>query len=368
MVRSATMTSLARSARRRAAVLAAVALVLAGCARPMDDAAGRTSAAASPSHDDRSSTAPSTLAAAVSPAAEDPSTGAVTVQTPSGTPSSSGTPDTGLASLEGTTWLLARAVIDGTVFDFPQPRGSSVTGSYTVQFAGGRLVANDGCNTLQTGATVGARTFTTAGDVMTTQVGCDQSLLREAYDRELFIGTVGWTRSGGDLVLTTGAGTTFEFTPFTAGYPSDLAGDEHVTTPEKSVDGVRFRIYGQSQDHGYQCLTMEFASPAGTPWEPVGSCRDDLAERYVVNPTDFSAGLLPSGTGVVFGATPDGSTSRIVFRPSAGGSSTEVTQTPLPGTKFHAFYGFIEQPTGGGTVTFYDAKGKPYQNIWRVRW
>ena len=57
-----------------------------------------------------------------------------------------------------------------------------------------------------------------------------------------------------------------------------------------------------------------------------------------------------------------------MFRPDAGGSSITLTQTPLPETKFHAFYGFVENPEGGGTVTFYDADGKPYKTVWRVSW
>ena len=145
--------------------------------------------------------------------------------------------------LEGITWVLARAVVDGRVHDSPQPPGSSVFSSYTVQYEKGRLVANDGCNTLGTTVRIDARTVTMSGDVGSTAVGCSSSALREAYDRELFTGTIAWTVSDGHLTLTTDGGNTFEFDPLAAGYPSDLGGEQHATTAERSIDGVRFRIY-----------------------------------------------------------------------------------------------------------------------------
>jgi hypothetical protein len=45
---------------------------------------------------------------------------------------------------------------------------------------------------------------------------------------------------------------------------------------------------------------------------------------------------------------------------SGGGPAIDLTQTPLPGAKFQTFYGFAEHPKSGGTVTFYNAKGKSY--------
>lgn len=276
-------------------------------------------------------------------------------------------PNIGPKAIEGTTWLLVRAVVDGTMYDSPQPKGSSVSASYTVEFDKGRLGANDGCNSIGAPVAVQEHTVTSSGDAMSTMVGCGVSALRDAYDRELFEGSMSWTVSGGRLTLTTTNGDTFQFDPLPTGFPSDLAGVKHSTTAEKSVDGVPFRIYARPRDTlGNQCLTMEFDSPAGTAWGPISACRDRQAAKYVVNPIDFIWTRLPSGTGVLFGAVPDGSVSSIVFRPSGGGSAIGLTLTPLPDTKFQAFYGFVEHLMIGGIVTFYDPKGKPYKDTWKV--
>ncbi len=157
-----------------------------------------------------------------------------------------------------------------------------------MRFVKARLEANDGCNTLETSVAVDAHTVTKTGDVRTTMAGCDQSPLRDAYDRELFDKSFGWTVSSGRLTLTTINGDTFEFRPSTAGYPSDLAGVKHSTTAAKAIDGVRFRIYAQARGAGGdQCLTMEFDSPAGAPWEPIGACRDNLAVQYGSSPVGW---------------------------------------------------------------------------------
>lgn len=280
--------------------------------------------------------------------------------------SSSSTPSAGPTAIEGKTWLLVRAVVDGKTYDSPQPAGASVYGSYTVRFVKGRLEANDACNSLDVAAAVNARTVAISGNVGQTDVGCSGSPLRAAYDRELFEGSLGWAVADGRLTLTVAGGNSFEYEALPTGYPSDLAGVKHATTSEKSIDGVRFRIYALRRDGGDQCLTMEFNAPAGTPWETISACRDELAAQYVVNPTDFTSGRLPSGTGYMFSAVPNGSTSRIVFRPSGGGPTTTLTQIPLPGTKFQVFYGFVEHQKGGGTVTFYDKIGKAYKDVWNV--
>ena len=368
MVSSAAGRSGVRLARRGVTLMATLVLVLSGCATNATDR-GRLSSQSS-THSNASSSSPAPSVTTGSHTTTGSHAGGAT---PSGTSGgafiSSRAPDAGPAAIEGTTWLLKRAVVDGKVYDKPQPPGSAVFSSYTVKFEKGQLEANDGCNSLGATVTVDPQKVTSSGDVSATAVGCSASALREAYDLWLFKGSVSWTVSGSDLTLTTDVGDTFEFEPLAAGYPSDLAGVKHITTAEKSIDGVRFRIYALPlHTGGDQCLTMEFDSPAGTPWEPISACRDRLAAQYVVNPTDFSSGRLPSGTGVLFSATPNGSTSRIVFSPDGGGPAVDLAQTPLPGTKFQAFYGFVEHATGGGTVTFYDTKNKPYQSTWNVSW
>lgn len=130
---------------------------------------------------------------------------------PGSTKTGAGQPDGKPKDIEGATWLLERAVVGGTVYNSPQPPGSSFSASYTVQIVDGRFVANDSCNTLEMGVTVGPRTVTTSGGQVSTAAACLQSALREAYDRELFEATLGWVVSAGQLTLTTPGGDTFAF-------------------------------------------------------------------------------------------------------------------------------------------------------------
>lgn len=116
-------------------------------------------------------------------------------------------------AIGGTTWLLVRAVVGGRTYDSPQPPGSSVYRSYTMQFVNGELLANDGCNTLEVKVWVDAHTVTSSTDVTSTGVACRTSALREAYDGELFRVSVGWTVSGNELTLITASGDTFKFEP-----------------------------------------------------------------------------------------------------------------------------------------------------------
>ena len=293
-------------------------------------------------------------------------------------PASQGAPRTTLSSaptndpqdLMKITWWLARAVVSGRTYDSPQPKGNSEFGSYTVQFIDHHIDANDTCNTINASVTVDTHELRNFDSVSSTLVGCSpESELRRAYDQELFQGSVRWTLDGGRLRLTTANGDIFEYEPWPAGYPSDLAGRAHATTPEGSVDGVKFRIFALPLDSGgNQCLVMEFHSPAGTPWESVRVCRDNLATKFVVNPTDFTAGRLPSGSSLMFGAVPNGSATQIVFRPSDNGPVTNLALMPLPGTRFRAFYGIVERAHSGGTVAFYDEKGNPFSSTWAVSW
>ncbi|MDQ2850004.1 MAG: META domain-containing protein [Actinomycetota bacterium] len=110
-----------------------------------------------------------------------------------------------------TTWLLRGAVVASAIYDSPQPPGSSEYSSYTVQFVGGQLVANDGCNTIQIAATLDARTVTTFGDITSTGAACRDSALRIAYDRELLKTSLGWQVSGTGLTLTTRGGDIYHF-------------------------------------------------------------------------------------------------------------------------------------------------------------
>lgn len=242
--------------------------------------------------------------------------------------------------------------------------------SYTVQFSRAQVQGTDACNGILSGAAVTARTVSSSGDISMSAVGCPNGKLREAYDRALFHGSISWAVSGGRLTLTTAGGDTYQYIPMPAGYPSDLAGTPHPTTAEKSIDGIRYRIYPWPSDipGHHPCLTMEFNSPAGTPWEPVAACRTTSAAPYVGDRMDLVYQRLPSGTGVVFNAVPTGTTSRIVFRPTGGGPAIGLTLTPLPGTALQAFYGFIEHPTGGGTLAFYDKQNKPYKDVWKIAW
>ncbi|WP_161632140.1 META domain-containing protein [Nakamurella lactea] len=287
-----------------------------------------------------------------------------------GSPTVTSAPATGRTAVEGTTWLLVRAVVDGTTYRSPQHPGSAVFGSYTMQFAKGQVEANDGCNSIGGPASVDKESLTISGDLWSTDVGCPATPLRDAYNRMLgHKAQLHWTLSGDRLTLTASNGDTFEYEPWPTGFPSDLAGEKHATTAQKTIDGVPFRIYSEPRSSGGdQCLVMEFNPPSGTPWEPVRACRDDLAKQYVVNPTDFATQRLPSGTGVLFSAVPNGTTSRIVYRPKAGGSTTEFALTPLPGTAFQAFYAFVDHLRTGDTVTFYDTKGNAYKDIWKVYW
>lgn len=102
-----------------------------------------------------------------------------------------------------------RAAVAGTLYDSPQPPGSSVYSSYTVQFVNGQLVANDGCNTVEMAVMVDARTVTTSGNPTSTGAACRKSALRDAYDREMFKVSLGWTVSAGQLTLTTAGGDTY---------------------------------------------------------------------------------------------------------------------------------------------------------------
>ncbi len=285
-------------------------------------------------------------------------------------PSRPSTPAADPTALTGITWLLVRAVVAGVTYQSPQPAGSSVYKSYTVQFSQAQVGGNDGCNSIGAAATVTAHVVNISGDIRMTAVACVNTKLRAAYDRALFHGSISWAVSGGRLTLTTAGGDTYQYIPTPAGYPSDLAGTPHPATAERSVDGIRYRIYSDpSADGSVQCLTMEFNSPAGTPWEPVGVCRMKAAAAYGGSRTDLFSGRLPSDTGVVLGAVPTGTTSRIVFRPGGRGPAIDFNLTPLPGTALQAFYGFVEHPTGGGgTLTFYDVQGKPYKDVYKVAW
>ncbi len=363
MPRGAPRTFMSTLRRGVTALTATVVLAVAGCASGTIAAGVGTPPG--------TTFAPSSSTTVASPTgSRAPIAGRIASLPSSRAPLTSNTPAADPTALTGITWLLVRAVIAGVTYQSPQPGGSSVSSSYTVQFSHAQVHGNDACNGFVVAATVAAHVVSISGDISMSGVGCQNSKLRAAYDRALFHGSISWAVSGGRLTLTTAGGGTYQYIPMPAGYPSDLAGTPHPATAEKSIDGIRYRIYpwpSDIPDH-HQCLTMEFNSPAGTPWEPVAACRTTSAAPYVGDRMDLVFERLPSGTGVVFNAVPTGTTSRIVFRPSGGGPAIDLNLTPLPGTAFQAFYGFIEHPTGGGTLTFYDAQNKPYKDVWKIAW
>lgn len=361
MPQGAPRTLMSTLARGVTALTATVVLAVAGCA-----SGTITAGVGTPPATTFATSSSTTAASPTGPRA--PTAGRISPSPSSRPPLTSSTPDADPAALTGITWLLVRAVIDGVTYQSPQPGGSSVASSYTVQFGHAQVQGSDACNGILSAATVTAHTVSSSGDISMSAVGCPNSKLRAAYDRALFHGSISWAVSGGRLTLTTAGGDTYQYIPMPAGYPSDLAGTPHPTTAEKSIDGIRYRIYPWPSADGGQCLTMEFNSPAGTPWEPVAACRTTSAAPYVGDRMDLVYQRLPSGTGVVFNAVPTGTTSRIVFRPSGGGPAIDLNLTPLPGTALQAFYGFIEHPTGGGTLTFYDAQNKPYKDVWKIAW
>lgn len=236
-VRMAARRSKVRPACRIAPLLAATVVMLAGCTAGAAAGHGRSASEMSSASDVGSAVAPSpssstSSTARTSPSSTTTSTAPVRTRTSATTASgrTSGTltaASSGSAipkAIQGTTWLLVRAAVGGKKYDSPQPAGSSVYSSYTMQFVDGELLANDGCNTLQVGVTVDTDTVTSSTDVTSTAVACRTSALREAYDGDLFRVSVRWSVSGGELTLTAAGGDTFKFEPLPRAAPATSRG------------------------------------------------------------------------------------------------------------------------------------------------
>ena len=62
-----------------------------------------------------------------------------------------------------------------------------------------------------------------------------------------------------------------------------------------------------------------------------------------------------------------GTATRIVVRQKSG-KSLDLTLTPISGTDYLAFYGFVSDPQRGDTVLFSDRNGKQIGPAWQPYW
>ncbi len=271
------------------------------------------------------------------------------------------------SELRGITWLMTSAVVDGKTVAVPGAFEGN--GGLTLTIGDGTLGGYDGCNWFSGSATEVSGTITPKdGDTMTTARGCSPgSRLTDAYTGFLR-SPFPWTIGSGALRIGSDGATHFDFVPFPEGFPSELAGESYPTIAEGTDGGLRYRIYLSRNTPGQDlCLSMEFRNEPGQNQQPVFACRStDTARQYVVNPTDFHSSSIED-RGLVLSAVPSGTATRIVVKQKSG-ESMELTLTPVSGTDYVAFHGFIPDPQRGDSVLFYDGNGKQIDPTWEPYW
>lgn len=308
------------------------------------------------------------LTGCAAPAAPDRTAapGAVSAASPAPM-TSSPAPATDPSELHGITWLMTSAVVDGKTMAVPGAFEGN--GGLTLTIGDGTIGGYDGCNWFGGPATEVSGTITPKdGATVTTSRGCPPgSGLTDAY-ADFLRNPFPWSVTAGVLRIGDDTANHFDFVPFPEGFPSELAGENDPTIATGAVGGLRYRISLTRNTPGQDlCVSMEFRNGPGENHQGVFACRaTDTARQYVVNPTDFHSSTI-QGRGLVLSAVPSGTATRIVVKQKSG-RSTELTLTPISGTDYLAFYGFVPDPQRGDSVLFYDRNGKQIDPAWDPYW
>ncbi len=300
------------------------------------------------------------LAGCAARGAEQPAAPGSTSAAPRATTSGSSAGD--LSQLRGITWLMTAATVDGTTMAVPG--ASEGNGGLTLTVGDG-LGGYDGCNWFAL-PIPGDRATTDAQWSTTVACVAGEDLAR-AYHHVLIV-PFQWRLGGDVLRIGDDRATHFDFVPFPEGFPSDVAGEDDPAIAAGTDAGLPYRIHLSRDTSGQMlCVSMEFRNELGENRQPVSACRStDTARDGVVNPTDFYSSTV-NGRGLLLGAVPSGTASRIVVQQHSG-ESTKLTLTPMPGTDHLVFYGFVPGPQRGDKVLFYDTRDRAIDPAWVPYW